>query len=108
MFAATYGRGIFSGTFTADNLSVDEVKINENELTVFPTVSSGEVFVLSNKQLNNTYINVYSLSGQLVKSFNKDISNSKKTLNLTSLQSGVYLIKFSNGSFMTTKKIIIK
>lgn len=108
VFAATYGRGIFSGTFTADNLSVDEVKINENELTVFPTVSSGEVFVLSNKQLNNTYINVYSLSGQLVKSFNKDISNSKKTLNLTSLQSGVYLIKFSNGSFMTTKKIIIK
>ena len=41
VFAATYGRGVFSGMFTAAPLSVNEEDVFANAIKLFPTISSG-------------------------------------------------------------------
>ena len=107
VFAATHGRGVFSGMFTPDFLSVEENTL-ASDLTLYPTVSNGEITISSKSNLGKLNLAVYNLSGQLVYSSALDMSsNSKKQLSLD-LSSGLYLAKFSQGNFAETKKFIIK
>jgi len=107
VFAATHGRGIFSGMFTPDFLSVEENTL-ASDLTLYPTVSNGEITISSKSNLGKLNLAVYNLSGQLVYSSALDMSsNSKKQLSLD-LSSGLYLAKFSQENFAETKKFIIK
>ncbi|MDX1317083.1 MAG: T9SS type A sorting domain-containing protein, partial [Xanthomarina gelatinilytica] len=107
VFAATYGRGVFSGMFTADFLSVEENTL-ASDLTLFPTVSNGEITITAKSNLGKMDLSIYNLSGQLVYNTALDMnSNSRKQLSLD-LSSGLYLAKFSKGSFSETKKFIIK
>ena len=107
VFAATYGRGVFSGMFTADFLSVEENTL-ATDLTLFPTVSNGEITITAKSNLGKMDLSIYNLSGQLVYNTALDMnSNSRKQLSLD-LSSGLYLAKFSKGSFSETKKFIIK
>jgi hypothetical protein len=107
VFAATHGRGVFSGLFTPDFLSVEENTL-ASDLMLYPTVSSGEITISAKSNLGKLNLAIYNLSGQLVYDSALDMSsNSKKQLSLN-LSSGLYLAKFSNGSFTETKKFIIK
>ncbi|WP_299670719.1 PA domain-containing protein [uncultured Polaribacter sp.] len=108
VFAATHGRGVFSGMFTAESLSVDNTVFTSSELNVYPTISNGIVNITSQDNIGKTKINVYSITGKSVYSDVQNLSSSKKTLNLEHLNAGLYLIKFSNGSKKITKKIIIE
>ena len=107
VFAATHGRGIFSGQFTPDFLSVESNELASN-LTLYPTVSNGEITITSKSNLGNMDLAIYNLSGQQVyKTALEMNSNGSKQLSL-SLSSGLYLAKFSNGNATETKKFIIK
>jgi hypothetical protein len=107
VFAATHGRGVFSGMFTAGSLSVEENTLASG-LMLYPTASNGEITISSKSNIGKTELAIYSLSGRLVYNTSLDLSsNSKKQLSL-SLSSGLYLAKFTNGQFTETKKFIIK
>jgi hypothetical protein len=107
VFAATYGRGVFSGMLTAGSLSIEENTLASG-LMLYPTASNGEITIASKSNIGKTDLAIYSLSGRLVYKTSLDLnSNSKKQLSL-SLSSGLYLAKFSNGQFTETKKFIIK
>lgn len=107
VFAATHGRGIFSGMFTPDFLSVEENTL-ASDLTLYPTVSNGEITISAKSNIGKLNLAIYNLSGQLVYNSVLDMSaNSRKQLSLN-LSSGLYLAKFSKGSYTETKKFIIK
>lgn len=108
VFAATHGRGVFSGQFTAETLSTTTNTFTKSEIKIYPTVSNGEVFITSINNIENTKLNVYNLSGQSVHSETISISNNKTTLNLSGLNAGVYLVKIEKEDVKTTHKIIIK
>lgn len=109
VFASTYGRGIFSGQFTSENLDVEEFTIKgNNQFNVFPTVTEGEIYITSDQSHKNVYVNIFNLSGQNVISIIDDFDSNKKSIDLSKLQSGVYLIKLSKNNITQTFKLILK
>ncbi len=109
VFAATYGRGVFSGAFTAATASVEEVVNGDKTFTVFPTVSNGEFTVFAKRENGTTNINIYNLSGSQVLSKKVDFNTNEKQLISTNLSSGVYLVQVANAqNKIATRKIVIK
>jgi hypothetical protein len=107
ILATTYGRGLFTGTFTSMPLSVVENEVVNGDITIYPTVSNGNITVTSKNNLGTARLEIYNLGGQKV--FNKsiDLSSGAKNLSLT-LSSGMYLIRFNGDNFTETKQIVIK
>ncbi|MES2812543.1 MAG: T9SS type A sorting domain-containing protein [Bacteroidota bacterium] len=108
VFAATYGRGVFSGVFTGNTLSVDQNDVVSNTFNVFPTVSNGDISILSNKYFGKTELNLFDLTGKKVYSNNINITNSEQKVNLGNLSAGNYILKLSGDGFEGTKRIIIQ
>jgi hypothetical protein len=108
VFAATHGRGVFSGQFTANSLSVIAELISTQNIKIFPTVSRGEIFITSNNSIENTKLEIYNLNGQRVHSEILNLSNNKTELNLTSLKAGIYLVNILKDGKQISSKIIIE
>ena len=107
ILATTYGRGLFTGTFTATPLSIlDSEAINKN-ITVHPTVSNGNVRVSSKADLGKVNMDIYSLSGKKVFNQSLNLSTSNQSLSLE-LSSGMYLVQFKGNNFTENSKIVIK
>ena len=108
VFAATYGRGVFSGMFTATSFSVNEEDVFANTIKLFPTVSKGQFTLTSSKTIGSTQINIFSITGKSVYETNLEIQQGlRKEFNLN-LNSGMYLVNLKGSDFETTKRIIIK
>lgn len=106
VFAATYARGIFSGVFTADVLSVDDIILKDG-IGIYPTVSNGEITIKSNLNLGDVKLDVYNISGQKVYSSDLELANNTQKVNLN-LASGMYLAQFTVDNISDTKKLIIE
>ncbi|MDO5972536.1 T9SS type A sorting domain-containing protein [Flavivirga aquimarina] len=107
IYASTYGRGIFSGEFTATSLSVTDNEL-ESQIKLYPTVSNGELVISANGITGKVDLQVFSLSGKSIYKSELEMNGRKKPLTLNGLSSGIYLVKFSKDNFSETKKIIIK
>jgi hypothetical protein len=107
ILATTHGRGMFTSQFTSAPLSVVESQLESNLITIFPTISSGQITVTSKNNLGEADMNIYNISGQNVYSSKINISNSRSEINLN-LNSGIYLVNISVNNITETKKIIIK
>lgn len=106
VYASTYGRGVFSGVFTAV-LDVNDEELSENTVKVYPTVSNGNVFVKSTVNYSNTKVAVYDVNGRLTNATTLQLhSNGEAKLNLTGLSSGIYFVNLSSDNLNKTIKII--
>jgi len=106
VFAASLGRGIFSGQLTAAPLGVDE-NVLSNGINMYPTVSNGEFTIKATQNFGDVNLNVFNLSGQKVYSSELELSNNTQGINLN-LASGLYLAQFTVDNVSETKRIIIK
>jgi len=105
----------FSLIVTGNNitLGVDEDYLSQS-FTVFPNPSKGEFtfnFKMNNNTSNNEVkLNVYDVSGRLVygNSFVNSSEEFRETINLNSLNSGVYLAQISTGNSILSHKLIIE
>src|SRR5690606_38019966 len=87
------------------NLMSTVVFDKENFFSIFPNPSSdGQVEILYENQINgNGNIAVFSLTGKKV--FETSLKNNgfyNQILDLSDLDTGVYLVKFQSGDFSTT------
>ena len=106
VLATTYGRGLFTGNFLSGTLNTAEVQ-PENSFKIYPTISDGMITLSANENGKGD-IFVYALSGQNV--YNRTINLTKNTptnLNLSSLSSGVYILKIHQNNNVRTQKIVI-
>ncbi|WP_395048209.1 PA domain-containing protein [Flavobacterium sp.] len=108
VYAATYGRGVFSGPLTAVLLSTNENDIVSNSFKVYPTVNNGNVTILSGKYFGQTKLNLFDISGKNVFSNTINLDSSEQKINLGNLSSGNYILKISGENFEGTKKLIIE
>ena len=108
VFAATYGRGVFSGPLTNVLLSTNENDLVSNAIKVYPTVSNGNVTILSGQYFGQTKLNLFDISGKNVYSNTINLDNSEQKINLGNLSSGNYILKISGENFEGTKKLIIE
>ena len=107
ILASTHGRGMFTSQFTAEPLSVLESQLETNLISIFPTVSNGQITVASKNNLGDADMNIYNINGQKVYTSKINMSNSRNDINLN-LNSGIYFVNISVGNVIETKKIIIK
>lgn len=106
VFAATYGRGVFSGLFTNAVLSVDQfnssvgVKTYPNPTTDLLTIS------VADYKGSSLSVSIFDLSGKEVFKENiVDFSN-EKIISLKALQSGIYILKLKGENILESRKII--
>ena len=105
VFAATYGRGIFSGAFTSNSLSSDDVTKN-NEIKIYPNPSNGLVNVSIGNYSGKLNIEVFDLNGRKILSDTKDFL-SEVTLDFENLQTGIYILKLEGNGLNYSEKIIL-
>jgi len=104
VFASTYGRGVFSGQFTADAGSVNEN--NRINVTVYPNPASDFIQVKLPVSITATAY-VYDINGRQVASQSVENSDHVK-FGINNLSKGYYFVKLQNGKTNYTGKFIKK
>lgn len=106
--ASTYGRGLFTGYFTAIPASTNESNELSNAISVYPTlVTEGSISVSSSQNFDATGITIFNVQGKQVFYDKMDLSQDEKTLSIN-LKSGIYFMNFSSNGLTTSKKIIVQ
>ncbi|WP_339834566.1 T9SS-dependent M36 family metallopeptidase [uncultured Flavobacterium sp.] len=80
---------------------------NEDMIRVFPNPSNGLLNIAIAKYNGKLNIELYDINGRKVFNQNMNDFNTEKSINLQSIQSGIYLLKLEGDELSFTKKIII-
>lgn len=80
----------------------------KNDLQVFPNPTSGLLTIQNNKQLKLNNVQVYSLTGQLIKSFKMDNTAKNSTIDISTFAKGTYIVKLNSDTESTNVKVIKK
>lgn len=114
IYAGTHGRGIWSSSTLLNmpddmNIGIEKDKFETN-LTVYPNPMVNNGFLKFNLEGNSdVYVNVYSLSGKLVKNIsraNLPKGDNNIDFNVSELPVGTYLIEFNANGTRETAKFI--
>jgi len=108
VLASTYGRGLFTGSFTTGTLAVNNFDLSNKKLMIFPTVSDGIITLKASQNLGKSIINIFDTRGRQVYQSNILLNqgiDKNISLNLTS---GIYILKVSANNASYSQKIIIK
>ncbi|MCH2223907.1 MAG: T9SS type A sorting domain-containing protein [Crocinitomicaceae bacterium] len=114
IYIATYGRGIWSSDAYAETPENDPTSVNidnfKTRLSSYPNpanLSTNIQFELA--ATSDVTINVYNLSGHLVKSIkqkNMAKGTNEVPLNISDLSRGVYVVKFNAGEQVASTKLV--
>lgn len=108
VYAATYGRGVFSGPLTNTVLSVDENDLIAKSINVYPTVNNGNVTISADKSYGKTTLELFDITGKIVYSNSIELDANANQINFGTLSTGNYILKLSGDNFKTTKRLIIQ
>ena len=84
-------------------LSINNVR--HNTFTIFPNPSTGIFNIQTENSISNANITVADLNGRIVHETKAENLESK-SLDLSNLQNGIYILNVSNGDFNYFQKII--
>ena len=105
VYASTYGRGVFSGLFTSGTLANEDFS-NKKGIVISPNPSNGLFTINSNQYAGKVSIQVVDLNGREVYSTKNELFNSEKTIDLKSVESGIYVLRISGEDLNYSQKII--
>lgn len=80
-------------------------KSTENNISIYPTITSGYLNISQDNIKDKSKIEVYSVEGLLV--FEQNLTEKIQSVNLSILPSGTYFVIIYNDSPITYKKILI-
>ena len=92
---------IWLATTTVTN--VDEINI-AHDFNICPNPANDKT-VCSSKDFLSAIINLYDVTGKLISKNNFETSN--QTVDVSTLQDGIYFLNFTNEHFSSTKKIVV-
>lgn len=92
----------FLGAHTQDALSNNEFDLKKVSISPNP-VKTGKININTSEELQ---LEIYDVLGKLVQT--KLITHDSKTVNVSNLNKGVYLVRLSNNMQRVTKKLIIQ
>lgn len=109
VLASTYGRGMFTGKFTAATASIDDVLANNKTVAIYPTVSDGNFTVFAKNKLGKAKINIFDIKGRQVYKRNIDFTTNNKQEVSVNLNTGIYMVNLIDENHKkTSSKIIIE
>jgi len=76
--------------------------VTVGDFNIYPNPTTNVLNISSDATINRA--NVYNLLGQQVKTF--DVNSNRTALNVSDLESGIYLVKITSGSKQISKKFI--
>ncbi|APY07121.1 hypothetical protein BWZ20_01850 [Winogradskyella sp. J14-2] len=94
-----YALYIEPGTLSIDNNDTFDLTIYLDNLN--------DEMIIKGQLLEISRADLYDMQGRLVKSEILDISSTQNTINVTGLNSGIYIIKVANSSQLKVKKVIL-
>lgn len=106
VYAATYGRGIFSGTFTGVSLSADEYAASKG-IKVYPNPTKGQLNIAVSSYSGKLSVKVFDINGRQV--YNQDVNdfNAQSAINMSSLQKGIYVVQVSGENLDFSQKVVL-
>ena len=107
VLATTYGRGFFTGKFTAAPLSVEEISARDDRVTLFPNPSDGNLKIRTTIEFGASKISVFDINGRAVFSQNSILSETTD-LNVSNLKSGLYILRIQSEQYGYNKKFFVK
>ena len=105
VYAATYGRGVFSGVFDTRTLAVADFTNNKG-VAIYPNPSNGKFNININQYSGTVNIQVVDMNGREVYADKNEPFNSEKALDLHMLESGIYVLRISGEGLNYSQKII--
>lgn len=108
VFASTYGRGIFSGQFTADDgtIGIDD-SLDNISASLSPNPAKDFTVLTSKIELTNPIVYIYNTNGQLVNTQKYIAKNSNFRINTNRLKSGSYIVKIHSDQNQFSLKLIV-
>ena len=79
---------------------------NDDLVRIYPNPNNGNFNIRINNYIGKVNIQVIDINGRIVNEFINEDFNIEKSLNLSSFQSGMYIIKINGDNLNYTKKII--
>jgi hypothetical protein len=92
------------------NVSVEDIAYNSDNIAIYPNPANDQLNVsLLFAKSNAVNIELFDLTGKAVASpnMNQTISPSQYTLDVADLNKGVYILKVTNGTKVSTSKVTI-
>lgn len=105
VFAATYGRGVFSGALTSVTLSNEDVALLKG-INIYPNPAKSTINIGIANFTGDLNIEIYDINGRLALTTDVDFSGTK-SLNIGDLQSGIYILKLKGQDLSYFQKIIV-
>lgn len=105
VYAATYGRGVFSGMFTNTTLSSLDFS-QSNNIKMYPNPATDLVNISISNYVGDLKVDLFDINGRLVKTKSVDFSGNY-SLDLNGLTTGVYIVKLSGSELNYSEKIVI-
>jgi len=110
LYGMTYDGGInsfgvlFKFQFTP--LSIDELSIKNNELSVYPNPASYNFTININAMMGNAQIEIYNVFGAKV--YRSVLKNKQEMINTKQFSAGIYFVKVFDEEKMFTRKIVVE
>ena len=80
---------------------------NEEMIRVFPNPANGTINLRINQFIGKLNIQFIDINGRVIKNINDDNFNIQKSMDVSSLQTGMYIIKVSGDQINYTQKVMI-
>lgn len=84
-------------------LSVNEFELNE-DISIYPNPATDKIKVDLPKNMNKVSVMVFNVLGK--RTITQEVNKTDNIINISHLNSGVYLLKFTNGSISQTLKLV--
>ena len=107
VFAATYGRGVFSGLFTSTSLGTSDFN-KEKAVSFFPNPTNGELNIKIKDYSGKVNCTVFDVNGRAVYKDLDSNFNGQKQLNLNQLSKGIYIVQVITDTVSFSERIILK
>jgi hypothetical protein len=105
VYASTYGRGVFSGSFTSATLANEDFS-NKKGVSISPNPSNGVFNINISQYSGKVNIQVVDLNGREVYTAKNELFNSEKAIDLKAVESGIYVLRVSGEDLNYSQKII--
>ena len=105
VFAATYGRGIFSGSFSNPLSNTIFSKENDN-VSIYPNPAKNQFNLYIKDFTGKVNIQIIDINGKQINNIDENNFNNQKSIDISNLQSGIYILKIVGEKVNYSQKLI--